>query len=210
MPNQCFRRKPRKIESREEKAASQLDLIIVVALIGACYFGYQYMVVHKQTDQLINKDFICQTVGGIPAFQNPHLLADYLRLNSVSARFASPDQAVRNEAERDRVTASGLVDLNAITPNTPLTERRNPLVVHVLDTYTAEKNVLLLRIRVVNKTHRGETWYIPADKINPLLNVTGFADKAVKMHKPGIDDVIESRQGREVLEKLNEGLKKHK
>jgi hypothetical protein len=163
--------------------------------------GYQYFVVHEQTDQLINKDFVCQTVGGIPAFQDPHLLAAYLRLNSVSARLAAPDKALQNEAERDRVNSSGLVDLNANTPNTSLTERRNPLVVHVLDTYKAEKNVVLLRIRVLNKTHQGETWYIPADKINPLLNVTGFAEKATKMHKPGLDDVLESKPARKIFDK---------
>jgi len=193
---------------RSQRGASQQDVLIVVLLLAGLYFGYQYIMVHKAPDQLVNKDFAC-SAKGVPAFQDPHLMAEYIRLNSVSARFAPADKAVQNESERDRVSASGLVDLNGNSVNTPLTERRNPLIVHVLDTYSGEKDVPLLRVRVLNKLHKGETWYISANDINLLANVTGFADKAAKMHRPGIDDVFESKQGKKIFEKLDQQLEKH-
>ncbi|MDR3616554.1 MAG: hypothetical protein P4L53_23545 [Candidatus Obscuribacterales bacterium] len=196
--------------NRNKLGLSQLEMIMLLGVLATLYFGYQYLVVYKEPNQLVNKDFECIKAGGVPAFQNPHLLAEYLKLNSVSARFAAPDKAIENAAARDRVTASGLVDLNGYTPNTPLTERRNPLVVRVMDTYTAEKGVLLLRVRVLNKTHQNETWYIAADKINPLANVTGFADKAAKMHRPGIDDLLESKPGRKLLDNVVDTFKKEK
>jgi hypothetical protein len=185
-------------------------LIVLIGVLAASYFGYQYIVVYKEPSGLVNKDFACVTIGGIPASQNPHLLAEYLRLNSVTSRFAAPDKAIANAAERDRVVASGLVDLNGYTPNTLMTERRNPLVVQVMDTYAAEKSLLLLRVLVLNKTHQNETWYIAADKINPLANVTGFADKAAKMHRPGIDDLLESKPSRKFFDDVLETVKKEK
>jgi hypothetical protein len=197
-------------QERSQSGVSRQDVLVVVGLLAALYYGYQYIMVHKTPDQLVNKDFICTGARGVPAFQDPHLMAEYLRLNSVAARFAPAEKAVQNAAERDRISAAGLVDLNGNSVNSSLTEARNPLVVHVLETYSGETEVPLLRVRVVNKLHRGEIWYISANDINPLANVTGFADKAAKMHRPGIDDLIESKQGKKVFEKVDEEMQKHR
>ncbi len=54
-----------------------------------------------------------------------------------------------------------------------MTETRNPLIVHVLAADYSDKGSPLLKVKVLNKLHKGETWYIAAGSVNPLAKVNG-------------------------------------
>lgn len=156
------------------------------------YYGYQIINVHSAQwlppDQLANKDFVCgeKVRSGrsryeshrvaVTACENPNTLVEWVRANSLSARLAPPDQAIANENKRNSLIfnhALDIVDLSNSRPGEPM--QSSPLVVHVLDTDNRAKDVPLLRVRPLNKSHKGETWYIQAASINRVATATDYA-----------------------------------
>jgi hypothetical protein len=136
--------------------------------------------------------------------QNPKLLVEYTHKSNLQARLQAPTQALQNEADRNQIMLSHqLVNLANDAANTPMSEMYNPLVVHVLDTDSSAKDVPLLVVRPVNKSHKGETWYITAKSINPAANVTGFANVAAKTHKFGMLDVLENKDVQKAIKAAN-------
>jgi len=180
------------------------EYAVIVGLAAIVYYGYQYFSIYQAPSSLVNKDFICGdgafssrnrvrswTVYGC---QNPKLLVEYVRKSNLKARLSAPDQAVQNEKDRNQILQSNqLVNLAMdYDQNYLISSGYNPLVVHVLDTDNSAKDVPLLVVRPVNKSHKGETWYIAATSINPAANVTGFANVAAKTHKYGLGDVLDN------------------
>jgi hypothetical protein len=160
----------------------------------------------------VNKDFICG--GGVGSkrlrsyevygSQNPKLLIEYVRKSNLKARLSAPDQAVQNEKDRNQILQSNqLVNLAIEAGNEPTSAMYNPLVVHVLETDDSAKDVPLLVVRPVNKSHKGETWYIAATSINPVANVTGFASTAANTHRMGMWDVIENKDVQRAFKAVN-------
>ena len=190
------------LNKRTPRGAYQKEALVVASLVGILYYGYQYLAVYKAPTQLVNKDFICgEGVGSkrlrsyvVYGSQDPKLLVEYVRKSNIQARLQAPSKAMQNEDDRNRIMQSNqLVNLADDARNEPYSAMYNPLVVHVLETDTSSRDVPLLVVRPVNKKHKGETWYIAASSINPVANVTGFADAAAKTHKVGMLDVIENK-----------------
>jgi hypothetical protein len=104
---------------------------------------------------------------------------EWIRANSVSARFQAPDKAIAAQNKRDSITfgngVSDVVDLSVSAPNE--SRKYDSLVVRVLDTDNRAKDVPLLRVRPLNKRHKGETWYIQSTSINLEAKVSDYAEQ---------------------------------
>ena len=164
------------------------------------------MSVFQGAKQMVGKDYFCASTdstrrqNGFSRSLNlgqssgmgshdPQTLIDYAHAASLQARLSAPNTALKNENERYRLQGK-LIYLNSSAPGASFGDYRNPLVVHVLDVDNRAKDVPLLFVRVVNKAHKGEELYITADSINPVNNVTGFADIAAQTHRPGLFDGV--------------------
>jgi hypothetical protein len=139
--------------------------------------------------QMVNKDFVCgEAVRSVrrryssgrvrvEACQNPNRLVEWIRVSSASARFQAPDKAIEAENKRNSMMFGNggfdVTDLSFSDDNEP--RPNDSLVVHVLDTDNRAKDVPLLRVRPLNKRHKGETWYIQSSSINREANSSDYA-----------------------------------
>src|ERR1700728_244516 len=113
---------------RSAQGQSQREVVTVVVLGFILYYGYQMANVYGARilppTQMVNKDFVCGDAvrslrrrynSGrvrVEACENPNRLVEWIRVNSASARFQSPDKAIEAENKRNSMMfGNGVFDV---------------------------------------------------------------------------------------------------